>query len=186
MKKLYFILVTVLLVALVGCSKEVASPKDYKFKAGKFTDQDLTFYDLKTKKIISYGMSKSDLEEILGAPTQTGSFPKIDIYDGLNVKFRDDQLVGMVVNDSDRFVTMRDIAIGDSREQVEEVYGEASNEANDLNYIIYKKGSKFIYPYEVNDSTETTGVYYISFTFDYDDEVSMIFISDYDFAVNLK
>lgn len=110
----------------------------YHYTVGKFTKEDLGFFDTKTGETISLGMSKDEVEQLFGKGEDKDRF--VEYADQLEVFYREDKVAGLRMwkNDDEkmRFVTARNIGPVYSFEDVKSVYGAPSTVAQDnLGYI---------------------------------------------------
>ncbi|BFH64791.1 hypothetical protein [Paenibacillus azoreducens] len=122
----------------------------YSYIPGKFTAQDLGFFDKKTGSMISLGMKQHEVEQVLG----TGEEKKESIeYAGkLEVYYVDDKAAGIRLwtdEPQSRYVTTRNIGKGYSFDEVKSVYGDPSTQAEDhVGYIFEDHGEEtyFLHP----------------------------------------
>lgn len=100
---------------------------------GEFTMEDLSIKDALTGIVISLGMSREEVDNKLSVEPEV-DFRGLYDYDGLQICYRDNKVVGLIVSASDnvtnRYRTNREIGIGSSKSLVYEQYGNARGDEN--------------------------------------------------------
>ncbi|MCR2803510.1 copper amine oxidase N-terminal domain-containing protein [Paenibacillus soyae] len=138
---------------------------------GEFSMEDLSIKDELTGTVITLGMSKEEVESKLSAEPDI-NMVGLHNYDGLQIFYRDNQVVGMVVsadnNETNRYRTNRDIGIGFAKDHVYRKYGNAvgDEDGEGAAYILQSKNSELkkvpsILPWEIKGSSD----YVLSFSF---------------------
>jgi hypothetical protein len=171
---------------------------NYDYAPDEFTKLDLALYDKQKRKQLSYGMHKSEAEEIVGAATEeilttNGKSPIefLGYEDGLAIGYRLDRAVSFQVTDAggdDRFVTMRNIGFASGSGDPLVTYGltPTSSEAGYLTYLFEKTGDDYRKLSEItNDRDRALTTYLVSFKTENNKLVSFS-ISDMLFATNYQ
>ena len=195
-KNVAILLIFVLCFIVVGCTEiKNKKPSEINLKPGKFELYDLSIYDTKTQKQIHLGMSKKEVDSILGKPVKVENIVAQYSYDGFYVAYRDDKVVYMSIDVDDispydRFITNRNISLGDNKKDVVEAYG-ADWQSEELGtYIILRKDNQFVLLEisQIDDYKEydTNNIFFITFIFNDEDKIDYISISDYNYGHFLK
>lgn len=196
-KNVAILLIFVLCFIVVGCTEiKNKKPSEIDLKPGKFELYDLSIYDTKTKKQIYLGMPKKEVDSILGEPVKAENIVAQYSYDGFYVAYRDDKVVymSMHVDDItpyDRFITNRNISLGDNKKDVVEAYG-ADWQSEELGtYIILRKDNQFVLLEEISQiddykEYDTNNIFFITFKSNDKDKIDYISISDYNYGHFLK
>lgn len=138
----FLITAVVVLIMLTGCSQ------GNRFEPDTFSKDDLAIIKEDDSKFkLSYGMSRDDVEKLLGAPKEDeNSFKHQSSYDfGVRIMYRDDTVAGIVLEESSKgiYQTVRGIGVGMTREQIEAVYG-SKYALKDQSYMYDSKSERFI------------------------------------------
>lgn len=182
MRKFVFGLVFVLLLS--SCSSGAKS----------YTLDDLSLYDTGKKAEIRLGMTKAEVESILGGTIEQGILGNGQIS-GLSVCFRNDSLTLLAVRQFDEdeysienYKTSRGITIQSAYEQIPKKYPGSVQSNNDVAVYLMKDGDTFtdITNEYIADSSAyhkegvQTNVYYIGFGTPHKEEStpSVIYIGD--------
>jgi hypothetical protein len=191
-------IVLILLLWGVQESGKTNSKEDSSFKPGVYTINDLQILDTKTNSIIEIGMSLEKVRELLGKESEI-DFKGIYHFSGLNVFFRNNKAVALMVNAGEnivnRYISNRGVGLSTGLDSVLEKYGET--EVEDLydnytiNYIGKLNGNQLTTNTENDPKWGTENqdrIYVINFTFfnNKNKTVSGIFISDHTFAYKMK
>ena len=175
-RMLCIISVLALLGGLAGCGGG---------DTGRFTKKDLSLYDTVSKKTVSLGMSRDEIEKILGEPDEDESTSMYSHYKGLNVGYKENEAVFLELEFSKEgsasFRTARGININSSKKEISAVYGDDWNDYDDLSIYLDKEFN--LMPrgtITVDDEIE----YCISFSFEYDDKLSL-YMGKYDNIVQV-
>ncbi|MDP4087854.1 MAG: hypothetical protein Q8930_01135 [Bacillota bacterium] len=182
---LFIILLLILsTTAAFGCSV-----KEDGYIPGKFGVSDLSIYDTQSKKSISYGMTKEEVEKILGqSDGKSQTVPNSFSYGNCSILYRDNKLVLITLNSDEsfkeeRFVTNRGTKLGDKPENIIDKYGDATtNIPNDITFYFQKSSFNLMLVKEedlVSFSKDSTDVYLIDFyTNGTNNTISSIYIGD--------
>jgi len=195
-KNVAILLIFVLCFIVVGCTEiKNKKPSEIDLKPGKFELYDLSIYDTKTKKQIYLGMPKKEVDSILGEPVKSENIVAQYSYDGFYVSYRDDKVVYMSIDVDDispydRFITNRNISLGDNKKDVVEAYGADWQGEELATYIILRKDNQFVLLEisQIDDYKEydTNNIFFITFIFNDEDKIDYISISDYNYGHFLK
>ena len=195
-KNVAILLIFVLCFIVVGCTEiKNKKPSEINLKPGKFELYDLSIYDTKTQKQIHLGMSKKEVDSILGKPVKVENIVAQYSYDGFYVAYRDDKVVYMSIDVDDispydRFITNRNISLGDNKKDVVESYGADWQGEELATYIILRKDNQFVLLEisQIDDYKEydTNNIFFITFIFNDEDKIDYISISDYNYGHFLK
>lgn len=195
-KNVAILLIFVLCFIVVGCAEiKNKKPSEIDLKPGKFELYDLSIYDTKTQKQIHLGMSKKEVDSILGEPVKSEKIVSQYSYDGFYVAYRDDKVVYMSIHvddisPCDRFITNRNISLGDNKKDVVEAYGVDWQSEELGTYIILRKDNQFVLleNSQIDDYKEydTNNIFFISFISNDKDKIDCISISDYNYGKFLK
>ena len=197
MKKLFKMLIGVMLViALVACFVLINyNPADEPTGAlneatiKDFTVEDLSIFDMITHKKISMGMSKAQVEQVLGSPSAINGREYSELleydYSGLYVIYRNDKVVNLRVNKHTskeyfRFLTDRSIGIDDKAKDVFVKYNNISSNESWMGCMLHNgdAGMKVISEKEAGQYNPEK-VYLIYFAKDMNDEIYLITMMDY-------
>jgi|BioPla2DNA2_1021312.scaffolds.fasta_scaffold14702_6 hypothetical protein len=195
-KNVAILLIFVLCFIVVGCTEiKNKKPSEIDLKPGKFELYDLSIYDTETKKQIYLGMPKKEVDSILGEPVKAEKIAVQYSYDGFCVAYRDDKVVYMSIHVDDispydRFITNRNISLGDNKKDVVEAYGADWQSEKLGTYIILRKDNQFVLLEisQIDDYKEydTNNIFFISFKSNDKDKIDYISISDYNYGRFLK
>ncbi len=194
-KNVVILLIFVLCFIVVGCTKINKKPSEIDLKPGKFELYDLSIYDTKTQKQIHLGMSKKEVDSILGKPVKAENIAAQYSYDGFYVAYRDDKVVYMSIHVDDispydRFITNRNISLGDNKKDVVEAYGVDWQSEKSGTYIILRKDNQFVLleNSQIDDykKYDTNNIFFISFISNDENKIDCISISDYNYGRFLK
>ena len=120
MKKFFTLLLCLFLTVCLGCSSSQPAPVTWG-------EDDLSVTQVSSQSVISYGMTRSEIEQIVGEErgVSTASTTKDDsiYYGNLYVGYRDDMAAELVI-ESDTYRTAKGVTIGDTKEEVEKRCGE--------------------------------------------------------------
>jgi len=149
-----------------------------------FTAEDFSIFDVITFKNISLGMTKEQVDEILGKSTvNEREYSQLLEYDysGLYVIYRNNKVVNLRVNkhtskDSFRFQSARSVGIGDSAEDVLIKYNNMNIGESWIGCTLY--GDKIISESEA-DKYDSEKVHLLYFAKDTNDKIYLITIMDY-------
>lgn len=96
----------------------------------EYDTDDLGFVDTQTGGFITIGMSRADIEAIIGAPVSN----QVDssFYDGIGVQYKDDVACTIAIStgqitegmNAQRFVTSRGVGLGTSIDDFKKAYGD--------------------------------------------------------------
>ncbi|MDQ6423222.1 copper amine oxidase N-terminal domain-containing protein [Paenibacillus sp. LHD-117] len=164
---------------------------------GEFTVEDLHVKDSVTGATFALGMTKEEVEAILGEPDD--EFLGRYMYEGLEVYYRENKAAGFIIDAGDnltnRFRTNRDIGLGNPKNDVFEAYGNGGvdEKINTVSYVFQNESSgqlkklepmAFAKPGEV----DMDSIYVLSILF-WDNQyetTSFILIGDHRFATTTK
>lgn len=112
MKKFFTLLLCLFLTVCLGCSSSQPAPVTWG-------EDDLSVTQVSSQSVISYGMTRSEIEQIVGEErgVSTASTTKDDsiYYGNLYVGYRDDMAAELVI-ESDTYRTAKGVTIGDTKE----------------------------------------------------------------------
>ncbi len=169
----YFNIFCLVVITLSLFFSSACSNKASVYVPDKFSIKDLSVYTAKDRKPVTYGMSKEEVEKVVGKPlddsqTLSNSFS----YKGCTILYRDNKAVLISVLSEDNIheislITNRDIKLGDSSGDIALKYGdETMATANDITFCFQKKNSSMTL-LQTNDlnsySTDSTDIYFIDF-----------------------
>ena len=157
--------------------------------------EDLNVVEVNTNKTISVGMTRIEVESILGKEIEIIDLGNTRFFDygGLDIYYRNEIIAGIRVTESDRYSTNRGVKIGSSMEEFLEQYKGATPKkvysSYEVTYFALLDGKKFVDV--VNDpiwiSENQDDIYVFSFLFDGESEyLYYYFIADHMFAVSMK
>jgi hypothetical protein len=170
-----------------------ADNSESDFKPNIFQINDLSVFDLSKSIKISLGMKKEEVENKLGNPIDTIDFMRLNIYDGVEVHYKNGVVNGLIIrdttNDNTRFSTARGLKYGDNIKDFIMKYGDngkkdESSSNISFTYLLEDEGNDFKTLDSFMGIKDTAKIYTISMNF-YDKEImSFIMIADYDFTIN--
>jgi len=178
----------------LGIQKGLNKP-DYQYYANQFTEDDLSLFDKKTGKRISYGMTKEKLDDLLGTPTEVESslfkYP-LSSYtypDGLEIIYRLDRVISLRITPAsiDRYVTMRNIGLSNNPADPLVAYGglPTIQGINADSYLFRHSNGMFNKLVENNTTFEDSlSTYLIDFSKE-NDKLVLITLTDMQFAIYL-
>ncbi|RIX46538.1 hypothetical protein D3P08_25955 [Paenibacillus nanensis] len=195
---MYKSLLLIILAFLTACSSvgnnSVSEPTEpVSFEAGAFVDQDLSLVHAENKKSIKLGMSRKEVEKLLGEPTESIDFMKVYIYSGIKVHYAEDIVDGMMIDDNTpnpaSFQTPRGLQYGDSLEQIESLYGEPQDktingQTTTLVYLIEKRGDQWEPIRNWDEAQNKEKAYSISINVDAEAGMFFYMAANYQFSVN--
>lgn len=161
MKRRGIIVFTLFLVMLAGCNQEK------KFEPDTFSKADLAIIKEDDQKFkVSYGMSRSDVEKLLGAPKKDSINSRISNYDfGVQVMYRNDMVAGIMLDTDSKeiYKTARGVSVGMTKEQIKEVYGSKyARDEHNLDYIYDSKNKRFTEELPEKEKEELEQIYWLS------------------------
>ncbi|MGG1613533.1 hypothetical protein [Paenibacillus phoenicis] len=107
-----YALIFILFLLLSGCNSG---------NAGGITISDISIHKIgDTKSKVSYGMSRSEAEKVLGAG-EKGAFG-YEYESGVTIMYRDDKVVGIVLN-KDAAYENPNLKIGMLKDELKKIYG---------------------------------------------------------------
>ncbi|MFC5529048.1 hypothetical protein [Cohnella yongneupensis] len=171
-----------------------ASGPKYGYKVGKFTKEDLAFYDTESRGKIYLGMTKEEAERVVGKPNGGVLVPGMFEYaGGIRIYYREDHIAGMQVINSDRYVTMRNIGIHSADDEIIRAYGKSQappgmdpDTYTFRDYYFTPKGGKAYEILENTDDRNLANTDKLIISFGLQSDSKMILISDLKFAQNLS
>lgn len=172
-----FILGLMILLVLSGCSQAK------KFEPDNFSKDDLAIIKEDDSKFkLSYGMSRTDVEKLLGNAKEDSMNSRISNYDfGVKVMYREDSVAGIMLTEDSKeiYQTARGASVGMTKEQIKEVYGSkyALGDHN-IDYIYDSKNDRFIESPGSKEAEDLEQIYSMS-AMVVDGEVNSIFLMDY-------
>ena len=192
-KNVAILLIFVLCFIIIGCTEINKKPSEINLKPGEFGIYDLSIYDTKTQKQIYLGMSKEEVDSILGTPVKVKDIVTQYSYDNFYVAYRDDKIVSMLIsaddiNPYDRFITNRNISLGSYKKDVVKAYGVDWQSEKSGTYILLRKNDQFVFLEKIDDDKkyDTNNIFFISFISNDKDKIDYISISDYNYGKFLK
>lgn len=180
MRLKYQFLIMVVLIILGGCSQA------NKFEPDSFSKDDLAIIKEDDPKFkLSYGMSKTDVEKLLGKAKEDDSTNfRIFSYDfGVTIMYREDMVAAIMLSDDSKeiYQTARGASVGMTKEQIKEVYGSkyaVGDHDYNINYIYDSKNDRFIESSGSKEPEDLEQIYSMSAKV-VDGEVDSIFLMDY-------
>jgi hypothetical protein len=92
-----------------------------------YTERDLSIVDSLNNESLYIGMTKSEVEEILGNPEDGGlGGVKSHAEGDISIGFRDKKVVFMLVQNGDRFYTTRKIGMDSNKEEIVAAYSNST------------------------------------------------------------
>jgi len=180
----------------------LTSSTDIDFKKEKNVDhnswqlsiEDLNVVEVNTNNTISIGMTRSEVESILGKEIETFDLGNARFfnYGGLDIYYRNEIIAGIKVNESDRFSTSRGVKIGSKIEDFLKLYKgsvpKKSYSSYEVTYTALLQGKKFV---DVIDdpiwfSENRDDIFVFSFLFDSESNLYYYFIADHKFAYSME
>jgi hypothetical protein len=185
--------ILVLLMMLTACGDSNSSYQlsEDSFIPGKFQASDLSFYKKNEKDIIRLGMSKQEVEDILGEPIRKIDFFNIYEYSGVKVHYNKNNIVNaLMIDDNTKhnktYMSPRGIQYGDTVDSIVSKYGDQairdeSGSSISLTYIIEKVDDEYISRNSIDQVINVDNTYLISMLID---KYGMLFImiADYYFG----
>ncbi|RXZ81696.1 hypothetical protein EBB07_13645 [Paenibacillaceae bacterium] len=175
----------------------IALVPDYQYMPEQFTELDLSIYDTLKGERISYGMTKADIEQIVGdAEGEAWAFvpshplEALEYADGLQIVYRLDRAISFIMGSegTGRFVTMRNIGMANGAHDHLVAYGLRPTVASeDYDTYLFQQvdnGYKILEEQNYADNEELT-VYHISFQKE-DGKLVSVSLSDMLFAVKFN
>lgn len=139
---------------------------------GELTMEDLGIDDALTGAQIRLGMTREEVEKLLGAPDDERWGR--DMYEGLQVFYRDNKAAGFIVdasdNETNRYRTTRGIGLGSPYREILSQYGSPRYQGQlydsiDVSYMFKNENGaldKVTKPISPLDDWDNTKVYYLS------------------------
>jgi len=197
------VVVIILLAALLGYQfrdklgihKGLYKP-NYQYYANQFKEDDLSLFDKKTGKRISYGITKEELDDLLGTPTKEDStlfkYP-LSSYtypDGLEIVYRLDRAINLRITPSntDRYVTMRNIGLANNPKDPLVAYGGLPTiQGTNADSYLFRHSNGLFNKLAENTTTieNSLSTYLIDFSKE-NDKLVLITLTDMQFAMYLK
>jgi hypothetical protein len=144
-----------------------------------------------TKIAITLGMSRKEVEAIVGAPLIETNFGIS--YDGIKVGYRDDRVVALTIKLGDEsktiYKTARGAGVLNSRQVIEAMYGEPTSYKQPyLNYLLSSQGnngSLHVITAEELEQQKIKPAYYLSLLIgdSSEERVEFLSISDFQYAM---
>ena len=191
-----WLMIIVLCLGFVGCEELDKTPSEIALKPGKFDIYDFAIYDTETEKQIYLGMSKKEVDNILGESVQDKIIKSKYSYNGLEIAYRNDKVVSIKISSNDldkydRYITNRNIFIGSHKQDVITAYGIDWKAKQSGNYVILRKNNEFILLQNIKTiedykKYDTDDILFISFLADTDNNINCISICDYNYGMLLK
>jgi outer membrane protein assembly factor BamE (lipoprotein component of BamABCDE complex) len=161
------IAVLILLLIVIGCSA------GSHFKADTFSKDDMCIVQTDGgKDKICYGMTRSDVEKILGIGQQgqQGGLKNIEYDTGVSIFYRNDVVAGVSLEQGSqsKFKTSRGAEIGMTKADIKKVYGEkyaVEHGERNLDYIYDSVTDKFLNSVSLNKE-ESVNAYIFSVILD--------------------
>lgn len=186
--------ILILLIMLTACGTPNFSSQlgEDNFIPGKFQASDLSFYKKNEKDIIRLGMSKQEVEDILGEPIDKIDFFNIYEYSGVQVHYNKNNIVNaLMIDDTTKhnktYMSPRGIQYGDTVDTIVSKYGdqvlrdESGNNIS-LTYIIEKVDDEYISRNSIDQVINVENTYLISMNIDKQYGMYFIMIADYHFG----
>ncbi|WP_339198473.1 hypothetical protein MKY95_09965 [Paenibacillus sp. FSL P4-0176] len=142
MRKLLYLSIAVLVLLLSACG----------VKSNSISKVDIGVINVHTKEKVSYGMTRSEVEKVLGKGEKIGDDTMFSYEDGLSIIYKNDQLIGIMLSNSSEgiFETVRGIKVGMLASEVLNLYGSENNisaESKILQFIYEANSGKFLKAY---------------------------------------
>ncbi|RXZ84627.1 hypothetical protein EBB07_01005 [Paenibacillaceae bacterium] len=151
--KLKGILAAALFTVLIGCGGASS------FKPDTFSDKDMCIVKVDNEKAkVCYGMSRSEVEKILGNGRE-GNLHIYTEYDvGVNLMYRDDIARGVMLNEESEgiYKTARGVKVGQTKDDVKSLHGSKyaiDLAENSMEYYYDNKDNKFLGVVSLEDKT---------------------------------
>lgn len=176
-KRKGIILFMIFLVILTGCSQEK------KFEPDTFSKDDLAIIKEDDPKFkLSYGMSKTDVEELLGKPRETNLLGTN--YDfGVKIMYRNDKVAGIFLGEESKgiYLTARGAGVGMKKEYIKELYGNRyalDKTEHNLDYQYDSKNKRYIEQWTEGEKPEELEDIYLMSSIFVDGEAINIMVLD--------
>ncbi len=208
-----FLLVVLAIILFVGCAQNSAEvnsrvskidnikvngneSSDTKISDIEFELNDLGVYDKISKQHILLGMSKEEVEDIIGKPDNDAK--EIYNYDGLGIRYRNDIVVALFLDYHnkdkpwERYETHRKTTIGSTKREVLTQYGTKWQSSRSGYYLLQKNGNKVrcLADKSFEDLKDiklnNIYIYIINFFLNENMEVQTILIGDKDYFINCQ
>lgn len=151
MKKIFAVMITVLLLTLVGCSSQ-----------GKLTRDDLCIQRVDDEAKICYGMERGEIEKIAGKGESSPIAQNRFRYENdLTVLYRDNTAVLIGIEGEKLYAHISGAVVGELPDDLRGKYGQPSfeiqpdSQENKFGYLIYDydlKNKKLLKKDDLNDS----------------------------------
>ncbi|RXZ84561.1 hypothetical protein EBB07_00660 [Paenibacillaceae bacterium] len=152
--KLKGILAAALFIVLLGCGSASS------FKPDTFSDKDMCIVKVDDEKVkVCYGMSRTDVEKILGKGKEGENLRIYTEYDfGVNLMYRDDIARGLMLQEGSEsvYTTARGVKVGQTKEDVKSLHGSKyaiDIAENSMEYYYDNKDNKFLGAVSLEDHT---------------------------------
>lgn len=171
MKRSLFALL--ILVILTACG---SSPNGLKA-------DDLAAVKAENKEALQYGMSRTDVEKILGEGEEGALSSRFREYEsGITTLYRDDRIVLIYLSEDSAgvFKTKSGAEIGMTKDQIIKLYGKEHSESDSDSHYTYfydSKNKKYLKDVK-NLGDDSENIYVVSFSFNDDGKVKSIGLSD--------
>ncbi|MBD8838875.1 hypothetical protein IFU39_13725 [Paenibacillus sp. CFBP 13594] len=145
MRRLFIAFTAVLLFLITACGG----------KTNTLTEKDIEIINVHTNEKISHGMSRAEIEKILGKGEKIGD----DMFgydEGVTIIYKDDKLIGIMLSNRSKgiFETAQGVKIGMLGSEVLELYGSQNNIDNDprmIEFAYEENSGKFLKEYPKSD-----------------------------------
>lgn len=186
--------IVVLVGFILGLTACGSSKSNADLLPGSWGESDLSVIDNDSDVAIKFGMTREEVEDLVGDPIDEIDFLGVLEYPGLKVHYNDQQQVaGIIIDDSttehDRYETARHIRYGITVDEVISRYGEpAGNEENfgttTLTYILEKDNKQLKQVDDYLAVENKANLYTISMNIEKDTGLQFLMIADYAFTMN--
>ncbi|WP_042201834.1 hypothetical protein [Paenibacillus camerounensis] len=175
------ILVLLFLAVLTACGSS---------KSG-ITPDDLAIVKVDDKNaVVKYGMSRANVEKVLGEAERDGLGNMMFYADGVSVIFRDNVLVAIHLSEDSKgkYKTVGGAEVNMNKNDFKKIYGDDNSiEApNNLDYLYDSENKEYLTEMKPDQENTKNRKYLISVTFNDNAEANRILVSDVNAALLAK
>ncbi|MHA6530436.1 hypothetical protein [Paenibacillus sp. BAC0078] len=133
------------------------------------------------KEIVSYGMSRANVEKVLGESEESKLKRMMFYKNGVAVMYRDNSVVAILLSEESRgiFKTLQGAEINMNKDDLKKIYGNdnAIEKKENLDYIYDSESKKYLSEMTVK-SEDRTKIYHVSIRFNDAGEAERISVLD--------
>ncbi|WP_405115745.1 hypothetical protein MHH28_13600 [Paenibacillus sp. FSL K6-1217] len=178
MRKVTFTLLFVIFLTACGSSKSGITPDDISIV--KVDDE---------KAIVTYGMSRTGAEKVVGEPEDEGIGSRIRYNNGISITYRDNSVVFISLNEESKgkFKTVDGAEINMNKNDFKKIYGEdkAVEAPDTLNYVYDSEKKEYVNELKPDQENAKYKKYLVSVKFNDKGEADLILVSDINAALYL-